>query len=292
MTQPRGGLGRGLSALLPTESSRSGLREIDLDQITPNPKQPRTVFDPEAVEELAASIRAVGVLQPVVVRRVESGGYQLVVGERRWRAARLANLTTIPAIVRDGDDASLLRDALIENVQRQDLNPLEEAAAFRALIEEAGLTHDELAAQVGKSRAAVTNALRLLSLAPGVQQRIASGALSAAHGRAIAAVATHPAQERLAARAVAEALSVRAVEDLVRALAETGAGLSERAHRSRTSPSQAVRSAGILEVEKRLSDILETRVRVVTRGKRGRIEIEFADQEDLDRIWQVLARDR
>ncbi len=291
MSQARGGLGRGLSALLPVES-KTGLREIDLDQITPNPKQPRTVFDQDSVEELAASIRAVGVLQPVVVRRTESGAFQLVVGERRWRAARLAGLATIPAIVRDGDDATMLRDALIENVQRQDLNPLEEAAAFKALIEEAGLTHDDLASQVGKSRAAVTNALRLLSLAPGVQQRIASGVLTAAHGRAIAALATHAAQERLATRAVGEGLSVRAVEDLVRSLADTGVTtLSDRARKTRAA-APASRPAGILDVEKRLSDILETRVRVVTRGKRGRIEIEFADQEDLDRIWHVFAREQ
>lgn len=290
MKQAKGGLGRGLSALLPPEP-KAGLREIALDQITPNPRQPRTSFDPEAVEELAASIRAVGVLQPVVVRRSETGAFQLVVGERRWRAARIAGLETIPAIVRDGDDRAMLRDALIENVQRQDLNPLEEAGAFRALLDEGEMTHEELAAQVGKSRAAVTNTLRLLALAPGVQQRLASGLLSAAHGRAIAALADHASQERVGARAVVEGLSVRATEELVRMLAEAGTGLAPRAERTRAAVAPGSRPAGILEVEKRLSDILETRVRVVTRGKRGRIEIDFADLADLDRIWQALAHE-
>ncbi|MFN2640946.1 MAG: ParB/RepB/Spo0J family partition protein [Actinomycetota bacterium] len=288
MMQAKGGLGRGLSALLPPEST-SGLREIALEDITPNPRQPRTQFDPEAVDELAASIRAVGVLQPIVVRRT-GDGYQLIVGERRWRAARLAGLDTIPAIVRETGDEEMLRDALIENVQRQDLNPLEEAAAYRGLIDEGGLTHDDVAAQVGKSRAAVTNALRLLNLAPGVQQRLASGLLSAAHGRAIAALADHASQERAAARVVAESLSVRATEDLVRNLAAAGTSLAPRASKTRAGVA-AHRPAGILEVEKRLSDILETRVRIETRGRRGRIEVEFADMEDLDRTWKLLARD-
>jgi ParB family chromosome partitioning protein len=288
MTQAKGGLGRGLSALLPPET-KGGLREIPLDEIAPNPRQPRASFDIESVEELAASIRAVGVLQPVVLRRAGEG-YQLIVGERRWRAARLAGLETIPAIVRETGDSEMLREALIENVQRLDLNPLEEAAAYRALVDEGGLTHEDVAAQVGKSRAAVTNALRLLSLAPGVQQRLKSGLLSAAHGRAIAALADHAAQERAAARAIAESLSVRATEELVRTLAAAGTSLAARAQRTREGVA-ASRPAGILEVESRLSDILETRVRIETRGGRGRIEIEFADTDDLDRIWRLLARE-
>lgn len=289
MTSPRGGLGRGLSALLPPESS-TGLREIELDLIAPNPRQPRETFDEEAVEELAASIRAVGVLQPVVVRR-SGNGYQLVVGERRWRAARLAGLERIPAIVRDSEDGSMLRDALIENLQRQDLNALEEAAAFRALLDEGGLTHEELAAQVGKSRAAISNALRLLGLAPGVQQRLRSGSITPAHARAIAALADSASQERAAARVVAEGLSVRATEDLVRALAASGTKLATRAGRTRAKPPASSKAAGLLEVERRLGDMLETRVRVELAGKRGRIEIEFADSEDLDRIWRILARE-
>lgn len=285
MTQTKGGLGRGLSALLPPES-RTGLRDLPLDEISSNPHQPRREFDEASIDELAASIRAVGVLQPVVVNRT-AAGYQLVVGERRCRAARRAGLQTIPAIVRDGaDGASTLRDALIENVQRQDLGPLEEAAAYAALLTEGGLTHEELASQVGKSRAAVTNMLRLLQLAPGVQQRLASGAISAAHGRAIAALADGRAQERLAARIVAEGLSVRATEEIVRTMAASGDGLKVRAQKTRAAPPP--RAAGILEVEKQLSDILETRVRIEMGAKRGRIEIEFADLEDLDRIWRAL----
>ena len=288
MTQAKGGLGKGLSALLPPQST-TGLRDIELAQIVPNPKQPRTDFDEEAVHELAASIRAVGVLQPVVVRRA-GDEYQLVVGERRVRAARLAGLERIPAIVRDTDDGTMLRDALVENVHRQDLNPLEEAAAYRALLEDGGLTHEEVAAQVGKSRAAVTNALRLLTVAPGVQGRLRTGSISAAHARAIAAIEDHRAQERLAARIVAEGLSVRATEGIVAGMAGAGAALTTRAAKSRGA-SAGARAPGILEVEKRLGDMLETRVRIDLSGKRGRIEIEFADMEDLDRIWRALSRE-
>lgn len=288
MSQAKGGLGRGLSALLPPES-RGGLREIAIDEIAPNPRQPRSGFDDDAIKELAASIRAVGVLQPVIVRGF-GAGYQLIVGERRWRAARLAGLATIPAIVRATDDENMLRDALVENVQREDLNPLEEAAAYRGLIDEGGLTHEDVAVRVGKSRAAVTNAMRLLNLAPSVQQRLASGLLSAAHGRAIAALAEHAAQERVAAKVIVESLSVRATEELVRTLATSGTSLAPRAKRTREGVA-ASRPPGILEVETRLSDILETRVRIETRGRRGVITVEFADMEDLDRIWHVMSRE-
>ncbi|HEX9695833.1 MAG TPA: ParB/RepB/Spo0J family partition protein [Actinomycetota bacterium] len=295
-----GGLGRGLSALLPTTPAPSqpepaaasgtahgpSLREIPIDEIAPNPRQPRDVFDHERLEELAASIRVAGILQPVVVRRL-GAGYQLVMGERRVRAARLAGLRMIPALVRDTTDDAMLRDALIENVQRQDLNPIEEAVAIKALVDEHGISHHEVAERLGRSRPAVTNALRLLTLAESVQDRIASGSLSAAHGRTIAAIADHSAQERLARRISAEGLSVRATEEAVRRLA------AQPSAPAATAPKQTPpRSAGILEVEHRLADMLDTRVRVeAARRGRGRIIVEFADEIDLDRIFRSIARD-
>lgn len=281
MTQPKGGLGKGLAALLPSESA--GLRELAVAEIGPNPRQPRREFDQHSIEELAASIRAVGLLQPVVVRRTESG-YELVVGERRLRAAQRAGLERIPAIVREADEHEMLRDALVENLQRVDLNALEEAAAYRQLVDDLGVTHEEVAARIGKSRAAVTNALRLLALAPGVQMRIASGALSAAHGRAIAALGDPEAQARAAGRAVAEGLSVKETEELVRRMAAAGAPLSVRGAASR-----APRTAGILEAEAILSDMLETKVRVESGRRRGRIVIEFAGADDLDRLVRRIA---
>ena len=288
MTELKGGLGRGLSALLPHEVVIAGgpqLRDIAIGEIRPNARQPRTAMDDEALNELAASIRSVGLLQPVVVRPVD-GGYELVAGERRWRACQLAGLMRIPAIIRETGDDQMLRDALIENLQRVDLNPLDEAAAFRQLVDDFGATHEEIAERVGKSRAAVTNSLRLLSLSPDVQQRIAAGTFSAAHGRAIAALADHAAQARAAARVVADSLSVRQTEDLVRTMVGTGEPLRERAA-ARRDPNKE-RSAGILEAEMLLSDILGTRVVVETGRRRGRIAIEFADFDDLDRIVRLI----
>jgi len=282
--RPHGGLGRGLSALLQTPST--SLRELLLEEIAPNHRQPRTEFDDEALEALAASIRAVGVLQPVIVRPRTEGGYELVVGERRWRAARRAGLERIPAVVREAGEEDLLRDALIENLHREDLNPLEEAAAYRQLLDDVGMTHEELAGRVGRSRAAITNALRLLGLAPTVQRRVAGGSLSAAHGRALAGLIDAENQERVAQRVVAQNLSVRQTEEMVRKLVATGAGLSVRAASSRVE-----RPAAILEVEKRLSDMLDTRVNVEVGRRRGRITIEFAGLEDLDRIWRSIARE-
>lgn len=316
MTQIKGGLGRGLSALLPQGNQpaptvvdpehpgiapavvavpevrpRAELIEVAIDDIRPNPRQPRQTIDDAPLGELAASIRSVGLLQPVIVRRVHNG-YELVAGERRWRACRIAGLARIPAIVRRTGDDQLLRDALIENVQRVDLSPLEEAAAFRQLVDEFGATHEEIATRVGKSRAAVTNSLRLLTLAPEVQQRISIGALSAAHGRAIAALADHAAQARAAVRAVADALSVRQTEDLVRAMAGTGeAQLSGRAVARREAP-KPERPAGILEAEMLLSDILATRVVVESASERGRIVIDYADFTDLDRIVRIIEGER
>jgi ParB family chromosome partitioning protein len=289
MNEQRGGLGRGLSALLPQERrTGSELREVGLDEIRPNPRQPRTTVDDEALGELAASIRSVGLLQPVIVREAVDGTYELVAGERRWRAARIAGLLRIPAIVRETGDDQLLRDALIENLQRVDLNPLEEAAAFRQLVDDFGATHEEIADRVGKSRAAVTNALRLLSLAPDVQSRMSSGLISAAHGRAIAALSDPKAQARAAARVVAESLSVRQTEELVRTMAGTGEALHERAVARRDVRKD--RPAGILEAEMLLSDILGTRVSVESGRRRGRIVIEYADFDDLDRIVRLIER--
>jgi ParB family transcriptional regulator, chromosome partitioning protein len=283
-SRTHGGLGRGLSALL--QAPTAALRELPLDEIAPNHRQPRTEFDDEALDGLAASIKAVGVLQPVVVRQRSEGGYELIVGERRWRAARRAGLERIPAVVREAGEEDLLRDALIENLHREDLNPLEEAAAYRQLLDDVGMTHEELADRVGRSRAAITNALRLLGLAPTVQRRIAGSTLSAAHGRALAGLVDPESQERVAQRIVAQNLSVRQTEELVRKLAASGAGLSVRAARSRVE-----RPAAILEVEKRLSDMLDTRVNVEVGRRRGRITIEFAGLEDLDRIWRAIARE-
>lgn len=305
MTQPRGGLGRGLSALLPKQKQeeaggagpssegRAELRELALDEIRPNPRQPRAAFDEAALNELAASIRSVGLLQPVVVRAV-FGGYELVAGERRLRAARIAGLGAIPAIVRHAGDEQMLRDALIENLQREDLNPLEEAAAYRQLVDDLGATHEEVAERVGKSRAAVTNALRLLGLAPEVQRRIATGSLSAAHGRAIAALANHDAQARAAQRATADGLSVRQTEELVRTMAGSGeAALASRAVARRgAAGSPAVRVPGLSEAEVLLSDILSTRVTVQGGRGKGRIVIEYADFEDLDRIVRAIEGSR
>ena len=280
----RGGLGRGLSALLQAPSAT--LREIPLADIAPNHRQPRTEFDDDALDALAASIKAVGVLQPVVVRQRPDGGYELVVGERRWRAARRAGLERIPAVVRETGEEDLLRDALIENLHREDLNPLEEAGAYRQLLDDVGMTHEDLAERVGRSRAAITNALRLLELAPTVQRRIAGRSLTAAHGRALAGLVEPESQERVAQRVVAQNLSVRQTEDMVRKLVASGAGLSVRAARSRVE-----RPPAILEVEKRLSDMLETRVTVEVGRRRGRVTIEFAGLEDLDRIWRIIARE-
>lgn len=289
-----GGLGRGLSALLgPVEETKdgaAGMIQIPLDEIAPNPRQPRSNFDHDALQELAASIRSVGVLQPIVVRK-RPGGYQLVMGERRVRAARIAGLERIPAVVRDTQDLDMLRDALIENIQRRDLNPIEEAEALLALIKEAGLTHEEIAERLGRSRPAITNALRLLDLAPTVRERVRAGSISAAHGRAIAVLASPEAQERVARRIVGEGLSVRATEELVRTLAVTG---TEAVTKRAAVAARAPRGAGILEVEKRLSDILDTRVRVETgRGGRGKIVIEFGGEEDLSRIsWAIMSSAR
>jgi ParB family chromosome partitioning protein len=220
MNVRRGGLGRGLGALIPAgpaadDASGARFEDLPIDAIEPNPRQPREAFDEEALAELVASVREVGVLQPVVVRELSPGRYQLVMGERRWRACREAGLETVPAIIRETADNDLLRDALLENLHRQQLNPLEEAAAYQQLLAEFGATHEELAERIGRSRPQVSNTIRLLSLPPTVQRRVAAGVLSAGHARALLSLDDAETQERLAARIVAEGLSVRATEELV-----------------------------------------------------------------------------
>ena len=285
MNVRRGGLGRGLGALIPTgpaEEQIEGARfeEIPLDSIEPNPRQPREVFDPDALADLVASIREVGILQPIVVREVDPGRFQLIMGERRWRASREAGLDAVPAIIRDTADDALLRDALLENLHRQELNALEEAAAYAQLLEEFGATHEELADRVGRSRSHVTNTLRLLHLTPSVQRRVAAGVLSAGHARALLALDDADAQERLASRVVAEGLSVRAVEEIV------AVGTQERA-----APAPRTRKAvapAVAVLADRLSERLDTRVSVELGKRRGKVVIQFGSVDDLERIAGLL----
>jgi ParB family transcriptional regulator, chromosome partitioning protein len=282
----RGGLGRGLGALIPTapeDEAVTGARfeELPLDAIEPNPRQPREVFDADALAELVTSVREVGVLQPVVVRETAPGRYQLIMGERRWRACREAGVETIPAIVRETPDDALLRDALLENLHRQQLNPLEEAAAYEQLLAEFGVTHEELAGRLGRSRSHVSNTVRLLGLPPGVQRRVAAGVLSAGHARALLALEDDAARESLASRIVAEGLSVRAVEEIV-ALGEQEP--TTREPRARRPIAPAV--AGLAE---RLSDVLETRVSVELGRRRGKLVVQFATIDDLERIVAQIA---
>ncbi len=321
MSTRRGGLGRGLGALIPTapppprdrpadaqpwpdpahtaiantqprvvrlDDEQSllavpGARfaELPVEQIAPNPKQPRQVFEEGALAELAYSLREVGFLQPVVVRPAGSG-YELVMGERRLRAAQQAGFTTIPAIIRDTNDDALLRDALLENLHREQLNPLEEGAAYAQLLDEFGATHEELAKRIGRSRSQVSNTIRLLNLPPSVQRKVAAGVLSAGHARALLGLDDAAAQERLAQRIVAEGLSVRAVEELV----AVGDGESSRRRAPRGSRQRA---AGLDELAAGLSDHFETRVRVDLGRSRGKITIEFASVDDLERIVAAMA---
>ena len=283
----RSGLGRGLSALIPTEALRDRGTFIDLPvtEIQPNPRQPRAHFDEEALAALTASVREVGVLQPVLVRQVSERQYELIAGERRWRAARRAGLATVPAIVRNASESESLEQALIENINREELNPLEEAAAYQQLIEDFNLTHEQLSTRVGRSRVAITNALRLFQLPPSVQRLIAEGRLSAGHARALLGTPDRAFQEALARRAANEQLSVRSVEEAVRQRNEAGlAGNATRANA--TSPK--LRPPGILELEELLADRLNTNVRVDMGAKRGKVIIEFATLEDLERIYKTM----
>jgi ParB family transcriptional regulator, chromosome partitioning protein len=300
MPQQRRGLGRGLGALIPNApadpAGRSGdqgaattevlgayFEEVPVGAVTPNPRQPRQVFDTDALEELAASIKEVGLLQPIVVRKLMPGHYELVMGERRWRASQVAGLTEIPAIVRETSDDDLLRNALIENLHREQLNPLEEAAAYQQLLDDFSATHEELARKVGRSRPHISNTIRLLNLPAAVQKRVAAGVLSAGHARALLAVDDQEAQEHLAHRIVAEGLSVRAVEEIV-ALG-TEAGKPSRRQEARPKPV----APALRELAAQLSDTFDTRVRVELGKRKGKIVVEFASVEDLERIVSTMA---
>lgn len=303
----RSGLGKGLSSLIPPGESDgelndgddgAQLRDLPVGDITPNPHQPRDHFDEESLAELTSSVQQIGVLQPILVRPLASGGFELIAGERRWRAAGRAGLATIPAIVRVTDDLASVEQALIENLHRQDLTALEEAAAYQQLIDDFELTHEQLSERVGKSRSAITNTLRLLGLPPGVQGLVADGRLSAGHARALLGTPDRSRQEELAQRAVSEGWSVRAVEEAVRGRNETEeTGTAPVAGEERTHdgagvvPSTRLRPPGLLELEELLAEQLATRVNVQMNAKRGRITIDFADLADLERIYDRMVGD-
>jgi ParB family chromosome partitioning protein len=273
----RGGLGKGLSALIPGATEESGLLEVPVNAIAPNPRQPRETFQDEALAALARSIQEVGVLQPVVVRKRDDG-YELVAGERRLRAARLAGLATIPAVVRETDETESLREALIENIHREDLGPLELAGAFQELLEDLGVSQETLAERLGFSRAHIANTIRLLHLPGDVQRMLAEGTLTAGHARALLALPDAEAQSALALRAAAEGLSVRQVEEFVRSFTEHPAS----APPPRGRPAEG--DPAMAEVEEILSEQLATRVRVQPGKRRGKIIVEFSGRDDLDRI--------
>lgn len=286
-TRPRPDL-RGVPADGPSESMVDvpGARyeEIPVTSISPNPRQPRRSFDDDALDELADSIREVGLLQPVVVRSIGMGRYELIMGERRWRASQRAGLTEIAAIIRDTPDTDLLRDALIENLHRQQLDPLEEAAAYQQLLDDFGATHEQLAQKIGRSRPHISNTLRLLNLPPAVQKRVAAGVLSAGHARALLGLSDSEAQERLATRIVAEGLSVRAVEEIV----SVGTDDDKAKPRSPRVPGKAPVAPGLNHLANRLSDIFETRVKVELGRHKGKIVVEFASLDDLERIVKAM----
>ncbi|HET7328612.1 MAG TPA: ParB/RepB/Spo0J family partition protein [Nocardioidaceae bacterium] len=260
--------------------------EIDVTAISPNPRQPRTVFEEEAMAELVHSIREVGLLQPIVVRPLGDGRYELIMGERRWRATKEAGLDVIPAIVRDTSDDALLRDALLENLHRAELNPLEEAAAYQQLLDDFGCTHDDLAVRIGRSRPQISNTLRLLKLGPAVQRRVAAAVLSAGHARALLGVTDTDVQDRLAQRVVAEGLSVRSLEEIV-ALGEYGEGAGDETGTPVPRRRRPV-APGLSDLADRLSDRFETRVKVDLGKTKGRITVEFASLEDLERIVDLM----
>ena len=282
----RSGLGRGLDALLPSSSTEttpeSPLRQAPIDSVRPNPRQPRTTFDEDSLDELASSILQLGVLQPLLVRASSPGEYELVAGERRLRAARKAGLTEVPVLLVEADDRGSMERALVENVHREDLNPIEEAEAYRVLLEEGAGTHEELAARVGKSRVTITNALRLLDLPTEVQRFLVDGRLSAGHGRALLGLQGNPFQQRLAKRAAQEGLSVRETEELVRKYSSmTSPG-------ARGSNGAGERPAAVAEAQRRLADALQTRVRVDMGARKGKIVVDFVSIEELERLMGVL----
>jgi len=285
----RSGLGRGLGALIQGDASssqhESALRDVALNAIQANPRQPRTVFDDDELEGLAASIKEVGLLQPIVVRPLHDGRWELVAGERRLRAARRAGLATIAVIVRETDDADLLKEALIENIHRVQLNPLEEAAAYGQLLDDFGVTQEELAKRLGKGRPTITNALRLLSLPPSIQRRVAAGVLSAGHAKALLGLATASDQEAVAGRIVAEGLSVRATEELVRLRY-----LDATATPNRGGTSRRPLSPSMERLQDDLADALGQDVKIKMGARKGTLAIAFRTPDDLTKLVEVIAR--
>ena len=299
----QGGLGRGLGALIPPragdDNGEATFQELPIGAISPNQRQPRTQFDEEALAALTASVRELGILQPVLVRASGGGAYELIAGERRWRAAKRAGLSLIPAIIRTVDDTVSLEQALVENVQREDLNPLDEAAAYQQLLEDFHLTHDELASRVGKSRAAISNTLRLFQLPPTVQRMVAEGRLTAGHARALLTTPDRPYQESLAERIVTDGMSVRAAEEAARLhnseRGEGGGSSPASGSRSAAPPTGRLRPPGLLELEELLSTHLDTRVAITmggAKGSKGRVTVEFATLEVLERIYRAMTSSR
>jgi ParB family chromosome partitioning protein len=282
----RGGLGTNLDALIPTsltvgDQEVGQQNEVAISAISPNPRQPRTHFDPAALNELIASIKEIGILQPPVVRQTTPGKYELIMGERRFRAAKAAGLKTIPVIIRQTPDNELLREALIENIHRSQLNALEEAAAYSQLLTDFNCTHDELAQKLGRSRPLISNTIRLMNLPTSVQQKLASGVLSAGHARALLGLSDAGAIEKLAARIVTEGLSVRATEEIISSGAPKGQSAKKPKQTKSASPE-------LQEIAERIGDALDTRVSIQGSAKKGTIVIEFAGAEDLKRITKVL----
>ncbi|GDX19689.1 putative chromosome-partitioning protein ParB [Actinomycetes bacterium] len=309
MVARKSGLGRGLDALIPTGSTvmtprdgggtGTGLQEISVSSIDPNPNQPRNHFDEDSLAELSASIKAIGLLQPVLVRPSSTPDrFELIAGERRWRASKRAGLSTIPAIVRVTDDVSSVEQALVENLHRQDLTPLEEAAAYQQLLEDFSMTHEQVAAKVGKSRSAITNSLRLLTLPPTIQQYLAEGRLSAGHAKALLGTPNRALQESLARAAVEQNLTVRGLEEAVRNAVNPGAGSATvipkpgatgvKPTTGNSGRVNLVKEPGLHELEDLLSEHLATPVTVTLSGKHGKMVVEFADLEDLERIYRLM----
>jgi len=300
----RPGLGKGLDALIPSGLSDSGtnraargasLVEIPVGDLSPNPNQPRVHFDEESLSDLAASIREIGVLQPLLVRQLADGSYQLIAGERRWRAAQRAGLATVPAVVKTTDDMSSVEQALVENLHRQDLAPLEEAGAYQQLIDDFSLTHDDVAKRVGKSRSSITNSLRLLALPAAIQAFLADGKLSAGHAKALLGTPDRAFQEQLARRAAAEGWSVRAIEEAIRDRGGEGAtavvkpGKTDDGSTSGGGTVTKLPPAGLLELENQISEYLSTRVSVkMNSNKKGSVTIEFAGLDDLERLYYLM----
>ena len=289
----RSGLGRGLGSLIPSDATATtgALREIPVSAIHPNPHQPRKHFDEESLASLAASVRELGVLQPILVRELDGkvDEFELIAGERRWRAAKRAGLPTIPVVVKDVDDLASLEQAVVENLHRQDLNPLEEAAAYQQLLEDFGMTHEQLAERVGKSRVTITNTLRLFQLPPSIQKLVSEAAITAGHARALLGTPDRAFQEALARRVVAEGLSVRAVEDIVRERGDLEATAPSGAS-ARPGRAPKLRQAGMQELEDLLSEHLSTHVKVQeTAGGGGKVVITFADLDDLERLYRAMA---